>query len=167
MSAPRWTEAEYKQYMSARKAIGGFARADALTPERRSEIASTAAKARWESPAPANKFHATPTKADGIRFASKGEAALYERLRWMQDQGEIAYFLRQLPFHLPGNIRYVVDFVVFYFCDTPVGENVYPRYLDFKGAITPMFELKRKQVEALYPVTIEVITRKCGEFIGL
>ncbi len=41
------------------KAIGGHARADSLTPERRKEIAQNAAIARWSS----------PTTPDGIPVA--------------------------------------------------------------------------------------------------
>lgn len=115
-----------------------------------------------------NKFHDQPTVSNSIRFASKGEAALYERLCMMQSAGQIAYFLRQVPFHLPGNIVYRCDFAVFY-SGYPQGyDDGVVRYLDFKGGpLHPIFVLKRKQVEALYPVTIECITRKKGDFIGL
>jgi hypothetical protein len=113
-----------------------------------------------------NKFHATPTVSNSIRFASKGEAALYDRLRMLESAGLIHYFLRQVPFHLPGNIVYRADFMVV--MNDRFHKNGVTRYLDFKGGpLHPIFVLKRKQVEELYPVKIEVVTRKKGGFIGL
>lgn len=107
-----------------------------------------------------SKFFNTPTTVGEIRFASKGEALLHEMLLFQQQQGIVSYFLRQVPFHLPGGVTYRLDFLVYY-TDGRI------RHLDFKGALTPIFILKKKQVEALYPVTIECIRRKKGEFIGL
>ena len=97
-----------------------------------------------------NKYGAKATAVDGIRFASKREAAYFTELKMLQGAGEILYFLRQVPIHLPGNVRYVVDFVIFYF-----DGNV--RYVDVKGMETAMFKLKKRQVEALYPIQIEVV----------
>jgi hypothetical protein len=99
-----------------------------------------------------SKFKNIRCEVDGIGFASKAEAGFYSALKLKQMAGEVAYFLRQVPLHLPGNIRYVVDFVVFE-ADGRV------RYIDVKGVETPMFKLKRKQVEALYPITIETVKR--------
>jgi hypothetical protein len=43
-----------------------------------------------------------------------------------------------------------VDFLVF-------DADGHVRFVDVKGMETPMFVLKKKQVEALYPFTIEVV----------
>lgn len=96
-----------------------------------------------------HKFRAVPTDADGIRFASKAEARYYGQLKLRQAAGEVVMFLRQTPFHLPGGVKYVADFVEFL-------SNGEVRVVDVKGMETPAFRAKRKQVEALYPVTIEV-----------
>ena len=54
----------------------------------------------------------------------------------------------QVPFHLPGNVKYVVDFQVF-MTDGTV------KFIDVKGHRTPQYIAKKKMVEALYPVEIE------------
>ena len=61
-----------------------------------------------------HKFHAKPTEADGIRFASKAEARRYEHLKLAQRGGTALFFLRQVPFHLPGGVVYRCDFLVFW-----------------------------------------------------
>jgi len=150
MASVRWSQEDLNRHNAKqKKLVNGVA---AAVEERKQQ----------------NKFHAQPTTSNGAKFASKGEAALYDRLSMMQSAGGIAYFLRQVPFHLPGNIVYRCDFAVFY-SGYPQGyDDGVVRYLDFKGGpLHPIFVLKRKQVEALFPVKIEVITRKKGEFIGL
>ena len=99
---------------------------------------------------PRNKYNAVKTVVDGIAFASKAEAEYYRRLKDWQQAGLISYFLIQVPFRLPGNTKYVVDFQIF-------GPELDVAYLDVKGFDTPIGKLKRKQVEALYPVKIAVI----------
>ena len=106
------------------------------------------------------KYCNEPTYSNGTRFASKGEAALFDHLRLLQHAGEVLYFLRQVPIHLPGNVQYRVDFLVFW-------NDGRVRYLDFKGKLTPMFVLKQKQVQELYPIQIECITLKRGAFVEL
>jgi hypothetical protein len=95
-----------------------------------------------------SKYFAVVTHVDGIRFSSKKEASMFLMIKQMKENGEISYFLRQCPIHLPANIKYVVDFILFY----PNGQV---RYIDCKGTRTPLFILKKKQVEALYPIKIE------------
>lgn len=94
-----------------------------------------------------HKFNAIRTVSDGIKFASKREARRYEELKLMQKAGEVVFFLRQIPFYLPGNIKYVCDFQVF-FKDGTV------RFEDVKGMRTPQYKAKKRMVEALYPVEI-------------
>ena len=81
-------------------------------------------------------------------FASKKEARYYDELKLRQKAGEVLFFLRQAPFHLPGNTKYVVDFVEF-LSDGAV------RFVDVKGHRTKEFIRAKKQVEALYPIEIE------------
>lgn len=95
-----------------------------------------------------HKFNAKPTELDGIKFASKKEAKYYQELKLRQAAGLVLFFLRQVPFHLPGNVRYVCDFAEF-LADGQV------RFVDVKGYKTDMYKLKRKQVQAVYGVTIE------------
>ena len=97
-----------------------------------------------------SKYGAIPTEVDGIRFDSKREAAFYSDLKLQQQAGVVAFFLTQVPIRLPGNTKYVVDFQIFY----PDGRA---RYVDVKGKETQMFRTKKRQVEDLYPIEIEVV----------
>lgn len=97
-----------------------------------------------------HKFHAKPTKLDGIKFASKKEANCYCKLKQKQKDGEILFFLRQTPFHLPGGVKYVADFVTF-----NTDETVH--IIDCKGFKTEVYKSKKKMVEATYPITIEEV----------
>ncbi len=112
-----------------------------------SEYAEATGKA---APKRGNKYSARRVEVDGIRFDSKREAAFYSRLLLEQKAGEVKYFLRQVPFHLPGQTRYVVDFLI-------VMTGGIIRYVDVKGVETQMFKTKKRMVEDLYPVRIEVV----------
>ena len=94
-----------------------------------------------------HKFRAIPTELDGINFASRKEAKRYIELRLLEKSGELLFFLRQVPFHLPANVKYVCDFLCFWKDETVTIEDV-------KGIKTPLYILKKKQVEATYPVKI-------------
>jgi len=97
-----------------------------------------------------HKFKAIQTECDGIKFPSKKEANYYKQLKLLQKAGDVVFFLRQVPLHLPGNTKYVVDFIEFRRDGTV-------HFVDVKGVKTEMFIMKKKQVEQLYPIEIEVI----------
>lgn len=97
-----------------------------------------------------SKYNAVLTEALGIKFHSKKEARYFLELVCRQKAGDVTYFLSQVPIRLPGNTKYVVDFVEFH-ADGSV------RYIDVKGCKTDMYKLKRKQVEALYPIVIKEV----------
>lgn len=97
-----------------------------------------------------HKFKAKPTEIDGEKFSSKKEARYYAELLIRQKVGEVVFFLRQVPFHLPGGVKYVVDFVEFLAdgtCD----------FVEVKGFETPEWKIKKKMVEDIYPVKIKVV----------
>lgn len=82
-----------------------------------------------------------------IKFASQKEARHYDdNLLYIQN-GDLLFQLRQVPFHLPGGIKYVADFMEFW-ADGEV------RIVDTKGRRLPAYIRNKKMVEALYPVTI-------------
>ena len=93
-----------------------------------------------------NKFHAVMCETDGIKFSSKKERNRYIELTALKSMGAY-WFLRQVPFHLPGNVKYVLDFLIFWKDGSVTFEDV-------KGRKLPMYILKKKQVEALYPIKI-------------
>ncbi len=99
-----------------------------------------------------HKFNAIRTERDGKSFPSKLEAKYYDMLKLRQKAGEVVFFLRQVPFDLPGGVRYVVDYVVFL-------ANFDVEFVDVKGRDTPLSIAKRKMVEDLYPIKIKIVTR--------
>jgi hypothetical protein len=99
-----------------------------------------------------HKFSAQSCERDGIKFPSKLERSYYDQLVLRQLAGDVIFFLRQVPFHLPGGVKYVVDFMVF--LDTGDVE-----FIDTKGIDTTTSRTKRKIVEDLYPVKIKIIKK--------
>ena len=102
-----------------------------------------------------HKFWAKPTQRGGIKFPSQLEGRYFDHLEIQRAAGNVLFFHRQVKFDLGGGTTYSVDFQVFY-ADGRI------RYIDTKGAITKDFIKAKKQAEALYPVTIEVVGR--GDF---
>lgn len=97
-----------------------------------------------------HKFHAMPTEFQGVKYASKKEARYAQELLLRQKAGEVVFALRQVPFYLPGSVRHVIDFQEFH-ADGTV------HFVEVKGYDTPLGKLKRKMVEAIYPIKIEVV----------
>lgn len=101
---------------------------------------------------PRHKYGAKRDARDGITFDSKAEARYYDTLVLRQRAGEILFFLRQTPFHLPGGVVYRLDFLEFH-ADGSV------HAVDVKGLETETFRVKRRLVESIYaPLTIETVT---------
>lgn len=100
-----------------------------------------------------NKYSVAP-KADrsayGVTFHSKKEMGHYTNLRLLQRMGHVRYFLMQVPLRLKGGTVYRVDFQVFW----PDGSV---SYQDVKGMRTKVYKVKKREVEAEYPITIEEI----------
>src|SRR6266849_8054718 len=108
------------------------------------------------------KYGNLPTEADGIQFQSKLEAKYYVELVLRHKAGEVLYFLRQVPFHLPGGVIYRVDFLVvvppytgaFQSRSNYDPEAVVIEYVDCKGVDTQDSKNKIKMVQAMYGVSI-------------
>jgi hypothetical protein len=94
-----------------------------------------------------SKYKNVSTTMDGRRFSSLREAAHYQDLLLAQRSGDCLFHLWQVPFHLPGGVRYVVDFVEFWKDGTT-------RFVDVKGYKTEVYKVKKKMVEAIYPIKI-------------
>jgi hypothetical protein len=96
-----------------------------------------------------HKYHTRPQKVDDIYFDSKKESQYYGQLKILQKAGEVLFFIRQVGFDLPGGIKYRVDFVEFH-------KDQSVHFVDVKGYMTQLAKNKIKQVEALYPIKIEI-----------
>lgn len=98
-----------------------------------------------------NKYGVAPKEkrtVDGIVFDSRKEARRYLALRALREAGHVQYFLRQVPFDLPGPARWLADFLVVWSDGRITVEDV-------KGHRTSEYRLKKRQVEALYPIKIQ------------
>lgn len=95
-----------------------------------------------------SKFRNKITEVDGIKFKSKKEADYYCKIKALKNEGEILFFLMQVPMHIIGGTKYVCDFVEFW-ADGCI------RFVDVKGIQTATYKLKKKQVEVVYPINIE------------
>jgi hypothetical protein len=120
-----------------------------------------------EDPAPgplANKYHALPVHVDGIRLASKKEAARYLELRLREKAGLIAELELHpvFPLHilelwrsgLPVTITTVGKYTAdFRYCDLQTGEIVVE---DTKAEATrtEAYRLRKKLAEAIHGITI-------------
>lgn len=90
-----------------------------------------------------SKYNAIPTYVNGIRFASKREAARYSQLLFRLQAGEITDLTLQPAFKFPCGIKYIADF--------KYTENGKPVYEDVKGMEPPAFKLKKKCFKYHYP----------------
>ena len=131
----RLTEEEYQKILQKQKEHTK----EKKNPEEKHEIRHDFKKK--------HKYNAKKTERDGFKFASQKEARRYDQLILLKESGDVLFFLRQCPFHLPGNVTYRIDFIVFW-ADGHVSME------DVKGMVTPQYKMKKKMVEALYPVEI-------------
>ncbi len=100
-----------------------------------------------------HKFNAKRTIRDGKKFPTILEADYYSKLQLLQKAGEVVFFLCQVPLSLDGGTKLFVDFQVFWKDGTVTFE-------DTKGVLTDVFKIKKREVEARYPIEIKIIKRK-------
>lgn len=91
-----------------------------------------------------HKYGAKSVELDGIKFPSRKEGRYYAELKLRVAAGEVLFFLRQTPLHLPGGVKYVCDFVEFH-ADGTV------HFVETKGFKTALYKAKKSIVEAVYP----------------
>jgi hypothetical protein len=102
------------------------------------------------------KYGAVPTLVDGIKFASKKEAARYRELKLLVLAGAIRDLQLQPRFVLTVQGvtigKYIGDFR--YEELTETGGRWDTVVEDVKGVKTPIYRLKKRIVEALYGIDI-------------
>lgn len=105
-----------------------------------------------------NKYHVAKKEDriyNGILYASKKELLKAQELDLQVNAGEIDFWLRQIPFMLPGGVIYRLDFMTFTEVETlPLYEI---HYIEVKGKELALGRTKRKQSEAIYNISIEVV----------
>lgn len=102
-----------------------------------------------------SKYRSTETVIDGMRFDSKLEGRRYMQLKALKEAGEVTWFTRQVPFYLPGGVRYVADFLIKWADGSTTIE-------DTKGLDTAMSKAKRRIAEAHCNILVKVLKR--GDF---
>lgn len=103
-----------------------------------------------QEPKRRNKYGNEKTEINGERFDSKHEAKIYEELRLRCMAGEYISLARQVAFYLPGNIKYIADFV----CMKPDHTSV---VFDAKSEATrkdKVYRIKRKLMAAVHKIEI-------------
>lgn len=103
------------------------------------------------------KYKAVPTHVDGIRFASKAEAQRYSELKILEKAGTLSALRLQPRYELVvSGVKigtYVGDFCYW------DGHESCTVVEDVKGVRTPVYQLKKKLMKALYGIEIREVTR--------
>ena len=151
----RMTEEEYAELM-ARRHTGGITnkiiRALTYTDGKGHCVRPELGALR--QPVPRSKYGNRRVEIDGLKFASQHEADGYvgELLPGWK-AGAYKLLARQVPFDLPGGIKYVADFVT---VDTEGNVAV----IDAKSAITRknrVYINKKKQMRAIWGIEIQEV----------
>ena len=100
------------------------------------------------------KYGAIPTVVDGIRFASKKEAARYIYLNGLQTAGKITNLECHPPFELAIEGKKICKYIAdFRYLDA----NGVTHIEDVKGVVTPVFRLKAKLMKIILNIDVEII----------
>ena len=97
------------------------------------------------------KYGNRRVEIDGMKFDSKHEAQTYMMLMERYMAGELKCVLRQVPFDLPGGIRYYADFV------TIRPDMSIEAVIDAKSEATKknrVYINKKKQMKAIWGIEI-------------
>lgn len=138
----RWTEEDLKSYQARQK----------QQPKQRS-IVSVPIKQRVEDAVRRNKYGNRRVEVDGIRFDSQKEARYYEELMLRYRAGDLKLVLLQVPFILPGPVRYYADFLT-------IDNDGRFEVIDVKSEATRknrVYINKKKQMKAVWGIEIKEV----------
>ena len=109
-----------------------------------------------------NKFGAIKVHAEGLKFDSKKEFRRYNELNLLKKAGEITDFVHQVPFIYTHEgvkmFRYIADYVIIHLDGSRTVEDV--KAFDIrkqKFLTTPLFNLKKKLIEAQHGIKIKLV----------
>jgi predicted DNA-binding transcriptional regulator len=101
-----------------------------------------------------SKYKNIPTIQEGERFDSKREAARYKQLQFLEKANLIRDLKRQVEFKL----EVAGQLITKYRADFTYEEYKHSEWLkvveDSKGALTPIYRLKRKLMKAIHGIEI-------------
>lgn len=108
-----------------------------------------------------NKYGAIKVHAHGLKFDSKKEHKRYGELKLLMKAGKIQSFTRQVPFIYTHEgkkmFKYIADYVIINMDGSRRVEDV--KAFDKrkkKFLTTPLFNLKKKLIEAQHKIKIEL-----------
>lgn len=139
----RWTEDDLKDYQARQKrqalpcvppVPSGVSVADMDRPKR-------------------NKYGNRRVEVDGIRFDSQKEARYYEELMLRYRAGDLKLVLLQVPFILPGPVKYYADFLT-------IDNDGRFEVIDVKSEATRknrVYINKKKQMKAVWGIEIKEV----------
>jgi hypothetical protein len=110
---------------------------------------------------PRSKYGAKATEVEGIRFASRLEAARYVELRTLESAGLISGLQCQPRYPLTavnvasGEVFSLGVFIADFRYQTPQGEVIE----DAKGMDLPLGRWKRRHAECEYGISVELIRK--------
>ena len=141
-----WTEEEYQEYLRGHSGTAAHA---GTTP---SVTLRVPAPSEGE-PEKRRKYGNRRVEVDGKKFDSRHEAEVYAGLMLRRRAGELWLVLRQVPFDLPGGIRYIADFVT-------IDAAGHVAVIDAKSEATKQNRVyinKKKQMRAEWGVEIKEV----------
>ncbi len=98
----------------------------------------------------ANKYRAIKTVVDGIKFDSKKEARRYSQLKILEKVGDVSELELQPKFDLMVNGKKCG----FYKADFRYRQDGNIIIEDVKGMKTPVYNLKKRLIKAIYGIDI-------------
>lgn len=138
----RWTEEDLKDYQARQK----------QQPKQRS-IVSVPIKQQVEDAVRRNKYGNRRAEVDGIMFDSQKEARYYEELMLRYRAGDLKLVLLQVPFILPGPVKYYADFLT-------IDNDGRFEVIDVKSEATRknrVYINKKKQMKAVWGIEIKEV----------
>ena len=138
----RMTEEEYAELMKRRRTA------------QTSSVSAAALPPSPEGKARRSKYGNRRVEIDGKKFDSQHEAGAYIMLMQRVRAGELKCVLRQVPFDLPGGIRYIADFV------SIRPDMSIEAVIDAKSEATKknrVYINKKKQMKAIYGIEIREV----------
>lgn len=139
----RWTEEDLKDYKARQKR-----QALPCVPA----VPSSVSLANMDRPK-RNKYGNRRVEVDGIRFDSQKEARYYEELMLRYRAGDLKLVLLQVPFILPGPVKYYADFLT-------IDNDGRFEVIDVKSEATRknrVYINKKKQMKAVWGIEIKEV----------
>jgi uncharacterized protein YecE (DUF72 family) len=130
----KWTAQEYRHF--------------ATTGETPEDVSRKKALDKAAKKAVRQKYRNKIIKNEGITFRSQKEYERYYNNILRVRNGELMFFLFQIPFWLEGGVKYIADFIEVY----PAWQRI--DFIDTKGFRTREYINKKKQTESRYGIKI-------------